>query len=151
LEPRIILLDIENSPITVWTWGLFEENAIDTKENWFLLSYAWKELGAKKTHVVALPAFPGYQKDKSNDKELAKSLRSVLEGADIVIMHNGDRFDQRKANARFIAHKLPPPTPYKTIDTLKIARKHFAFDSNKLDNLGRYLGCGRKLPHTGKR
>ncbi len=114
------------------------------------MSYAWKELGDKKTHVVALPDFPGYQKDKENDRELTKSLHALLESADVVIMHNGDKFDQRKANARFIAHGLRPPVPYKTVDTLKIARKHFAFDSNKLDNLGRYLGCGRKLPHTGK-
>jgi hypothetical protein len=57
-------------------------------------------------------------------------------------------FDLPKINSRFLTHKLGPPKPYKTVDTLKIARS-FAFDSNKLDDLGRYLGIGRKLPHTG--
>jgi hypothetical protein len=52
-------------------------------------------------------------------------------------------------NARFATHGLKPPSDYKTIDTLKIARRVFKFDSNKLDNLGRYLDEGRKIPNTG--
>src|SRR6185369_13287900 len=36
-----------------------------------------------------------------------------------------------------------------TIDTLKAARRAFKFDSNKLDNIGRYLDEGRKIPNTG--
>jgi len=44
---------------------------------------------------------------------------------------------------------LRPPSPYKTIDTLKAARRFFLFESNRLDSLGQYLGVGRKLPHTG--
>jgi uncharacterized protein YprB with RNaseH-like and TPR domain len=72
-----------------------------------------------------------------------------VDGADIIIGHNADKFDIRKSNTRFVFHGLKPPSPYKTIDTLKIARKVFKFDSNKLDELGRYLGLGRKIPHTG--
>jgi hypothetical protein len=64
--------------------------------------------------------------------------------------HNAARFDCRKANSRFIANGLKPPTPYKTVDTLKIARTSFKFDSNRLDDLGQYLGVGRKKPNTGK-
>jgi hypothetical protein len=30
-----------------------------------------------------------------------------------------------------------------------MARKHFAFDSNKLNDLGQYLGVGKKIPTTG--
>ena len=72
-----------------------------------------------------------------------------MDEADVIIAHNGDRFDLPKINTRFLTHKLNPPSPYKTIDTLKIARSVFKFDSNKLDDLGRYLSIGRKLPHTG--
>jgi hypothetical protein len=32
---------------------------------------------------------------------------------------------------------------------LKLARKVFQFDSNKLDDLGQYLKVGRKVAHTG--
>ena len=44
---------------------------------------------------------------------------------------------------------MPPPSPYKTIDTLKIARKYFGFNSSKLDDLGRVLGAGEKVRHGG--
>jgi DNA-directed RNA polymerase subunit RPC12/RpoP len=78
-----------------------------------------------------------------------KALWDVMSMADIDIAHNGDEFDIKKANARFLVHGLPPLSPYKTIDTKKVAKKYFRFDSNKLDELGHYLGLGRKLPHTG--
>lgn len=44
---------------------------------------------------------------------------------------------------------LPPPAPYKQLDTKKIAKKYFSFTSNKLDDLGRYLGIGQKLDTGG--
>ncbi len=97
-----------------------------------------------------MPDFPNYRKNKTNDKELVKELWELLNEAEIVIAHNGDQFDIKKLNMRFVAHKLPPPSPYKTIDTLKIARRYFNFSSNKLDELARQLKLGRKVIHTGK-
>ena len=37
-----------------------------------------------------------------------------------------------------------PPMPYKTIDTLKVARKEFAFSSNKQDYITKFLGLEEK-------
>ena len=97
-----------------------------------------------------MPDYRGYSAHKEDDEKLVRDLWKVLDEADIVIAHNGDKFDVRKSNARFVFHGLKPPSPYKTVDTLKIARKHFSFNSNRLDDLGHYLGVGRKLPTTGK-
>ena len=149
MEPRIVLLDIETAPSLGWIWGKYEQNVIDFKTNWYLLSFAYKFLGESKVHVRALPDYPTYKKDRESDAGLIKDLWAILDGADIVIGHNLDAFDIRRTNARFLTHRLNPPTPYKTVDTLKIARRVFKFDSNKLDDLGGYLGLGRKLPHTG--
>jgi len=113
------------------------------------LSFAYKWLGEKKIHVHALPDYPAYKRDKECDSDLTAQLWELFDRADIVVAHNGDRFDIRKSNARFLAHGFIPPSPYKSVDTLKLAKKHFRFDSNKLDDLGKYLGVGRKLPHTG--
>jgi len=77
-----------------------------------------------------------------------KDIWSLFNEADVVVAHNAP-FDTKKSNARFIKHQLSPPAPYKIVDTLKIARQRFSFWSNKLDDLGAYLGVGRKLPHTG--
>jgi DNA polymerase elongation subunit (family B) len=148
---KIALLDIETAPNLGWVWGKWEQNVIDFKEYWYMLSFSTKWLGEKETKTYKLPDFRGYASHKEDDSKLVTKLWGVLDEADIIIAHNGDKFDIKKSNARFISHGLQPPSPYKTIDTLKIARRNFAFTSNKLDDLGHYLGVGRKLPHTGAR
>jgi hypothetical protein len=149
--PRVLLLDIETAPSLGWVWQKWETDVIEFKKQWFVLCFAYKWLDEKKIRVRALPDCPGYNKNKECDKHLMQGLWELLDAADVVVAHNGDRFDLRKSNARFVAHGLIPPSPYKSVDTLKIARKYFKFDSNKLDDLGQYLGVGRKLAHTGAR
>lgn len=147
---KILLYDIETTPLITYTWGIWQQDVIEVKEEWYILCFAYKWLGEKQTHIVSLPDFRGYKKDKKNDEKLVKKLHELFEEAEIIIGHNADGFDIKKSNSRFIFHGLEPPAPYKTIDTLKLARKYFKFDSNKLDYLGQYLKLGRKLPHTGK-
>ncbi len=149
-EPKVLFVDTENAPNLGYVWGKWEQNVIDFKTNWYFLSFAYKWQGSKAIHCRALPDFPAFKKDKETDEFLVHELWKVLDAADIVIAHNGDRHDLRKANARFAFHGLKPPSPYKSVDSLKLARRFFQFDSNKLDDLGQYLGVGRKLPHTGK-
>jgi hypothetical protein len=146
---KIAFVDIETAPSLGWVWGKWEQNVIDFKRDWYMLSFAVKWVGESKVKTYGLIDYPGYQKDRENDKKLVQDLWKVFDEADILIAHNGDGFDILKANTRFILHKLPPPSPYKTVDTLKVARSAFKFDSNKLDDLGHYFGIGRKLPHTG--
>ncbi len=150
-EPKVLLFDIEVSLSKGYFFDLWKEgNIVEIESSWYMLSFAYKWLDKKKVHVAALPHFPGYVKNPSCDKRLVTELHKLLCEADVVVAHNGDRFDIRKANARFIAHGLQPPSPYKTVDTLKIARRYFKFDSNRLDDLGAYLGVGRKKATTGK-
>jgi RNase_H superfamily len=153
-EPKILLFDIETSLTRVYVFDLYPKhggtNVVEIDEPWYMLSFSWKWLGQKHTCVAALPDFPGYAKNRSCDKALVTELYRLISEADIIVAHNGDRFDLRKSNARFIEHGFAPPAPYKTVDTLKIARKHFKFDSNRLDDLGHFLGVGRKLANTGK-
>lgn len=147
-QPKILLFDIETAPSLGWVWEKWETNVLDFKEEWYLLCFAAKWLNGKMlTH--ALPDFKGYKPGSENDELLVRELWKLFDEADILIAHNGDHFDIRKANARFAYYKLPPPSPYKTIDTLKVAKRFFNFTSNKLDDLGKHLGYGRKLVHTG--
>lgn len=147
--PRLLFFDLETAPCLGWTWGMYEQNVIDLKTSWYILCFSYKFQGDKKIRTVALRDFPQYRKNREDDSALVKVLHSLFCEADIICAHNGDRFDIRKSNARFIKHGLPPPSPYKTIDTLKIARSKFAFTSNRLGDLGRYFGLGRKRPHSG--
>src|SRR3990167_10250114 len=43
-----------------------------------------------------------------------------------------------------IFHGFPPPSPNETVDTLKVARRNFAFTSNKLEDFAIALGVGTK-------
>lgn len=147
--PKILLIDIETAPNLGYIWGKYEQNVIDYKNEWYLLSFCAKWLGEKKMFAYKLNDFNLFKKDKQNDLELVKKLWNLLDEADIIIGHNSDEFDIKKSNARFLFHGLNPPEPYKTIDTKKIAKKYFNFNSNKLDDLGRYLGIGRKMEHEG--
>ena len=139
-------MDLETAPNLGSFFELYKEgNILWTFQHWYILCFAWKWLGEKETHIVALPDFRGYKNDKINDEKLIKELWKLFDQAEIIIAQNGDAFDIKKANARFIKWGLEPPTPYKTIDTLKIARRNFKFDSNRLDDLGDYLNIGRKI------
>lgn len=136
---KTLIYDLEVSPILGWAYEKYDTNILSIEHDYFLLSFAYKWLGEKQIHVVALPDFPLYKKDPWNDLELAKELHKVLGQAECVVGHNMDRFDQRKSNARMIAHGLTCPSFPRSIDTLKIARRNFAFTSNKLGDLAEFL------------
>jgi hypothetical protein len=80
------------------------------------------------------------------DKRVLYEMWNLLENADIIIAHNAQQFDVRRLNARFILNGYGPPMPYRVIDTLTEARKTFAFESNKLDDLNEQFGLSKKLP-----
>ena len=144
MKPNVLLFDIETKPILSYTWGLYEQDVISVKEHSCIICFAHKWLGGK-IEVKGLVDC----KDKQSDRELIKDVWELFNKADIIVAQNGDEFDIKKVNARFSYYNFPPPSPYKTIDTLKQARKNFGFESNKLDDLGEYLGLGRKIKHEG--
>lgn len=131
------------------SWTLFEANAVWVERDTYIMCFAARWGDQKRTKTFALPDYVRYRRDKHDDKDLCKELFKALDQADIVVAHNGDAFDIKKINSRLAVHGFNPPSPFKTVDTLKLARRVFKFDSNKLDNLGRYLGEGRKIPNTG--
>lgn len=149
MSAKVLLLDIETAPSLGWAWEKWQTNIIAFEKSWFMLAFGWKWLGEAKAHVRCLPDYAGYEFDKENDRELIGELWTLMDQADVIVGHNGDAFDIKKANARFITHDLPPPSTYKTVDTLKLAKKHFKFESNKLGDLGQYLEIGTKVATTG--
>lgn len=81
-----------------------------------------------------------FKKDFRDDYIIAKRLHDLIEEADIVVAHNGDSFDWKHANGLFLKHGLGPVPERKSLDTLKICRKHFRFSGNDLDSLSRRFG-----------
>jgi hypothetical protein len=149
MDSRILLFDTENTPNLGYTWGVYDQNVIKVVREWWMLCFSYKWLGDKTVRCVAQPDFDGYEDDLHNDYHVMAKMRELLDEADVVVAHNGDRFDIRKVNARLLFHGIDPPSHYQTIDTLKVARQQFAMNTNKLDDIGQRLGFGRKTPHTG--
>jgi DNA polymerase elongation subunit (family B) len=147
-KPKVLLFDLETMANKAFVWGKYEQDVIAFIEEGYLLSWSAKWLDGKQI-TRGLCDYPDYQPESPNDKELVQELHQLISEADILIAHNGDRFDIKKMNTRFIYHGLTPPDPYKTVDTLKVARRNFAFNSNKLDDLGSFLQVGRKVKHPG--
>lgn len=143
---NLVYLDIETTPTLGLAYQKYDATILKVKEESYMLSFCFMWDG-KPVKGYSLADFPAFKKDTHNDYELVAMLWQVLDKADIVVAHNGDNFDIKKANSFFMRHGMTPPSPYKSIDTLKIARRNFKFFSNKLDDLGNYLGVGRKI-HT---
>lgn len=149
MTAKILYWDIETSPNLVYTWGAgHEESVIKVVQPWFMISFAyrWEGQPAKDTKCEIVTPEEAKIRD---DSRIVEALRDVLDEADIAVAHNGDRFDKKKFQARLVKHDLAPPHPYRAIDTLKVARGNFAFNSNRLDELARFLGVGKKVKHSG--
>lgn len=136
-KPITLYIDLESTPIFGTSWGTYQTNLLSIEKYSELLSVAYK-VNDEPTQVVSRREY--------SERQLTKILWKLFNDAEIIIGQNGDSFDIKVANKFFIKHRLNPPAPYKTVDTLKLARKYFRFDSNKLDYLANFLLGENKLP-----
>jgi hypothetical protein len=143
-DARVLLYDLEISPILGWVYDMYDANVLRVERPKHLMSIAWKWLDEEHINVMALPDFPGYSHNKHSDRGLVKVLRELLNEADIVIAHNATGFDNKIASARMAYHNILPPSPYQTVDTLTVARRNFKFGANSLQFLSEQLGLGSK-------
>lgn len=144
---NILVLDIETSPITAYTWGLYDQNIglEQIQTEWTVLAYCAKWLGMKD--IIYEDTGGRGTKNVLRDKPLLRNLWKLLDSADIVIAQNGDRFDIKKINARLIMEGFPPYSPIRVVDTLKVAKRYFGFSSNKLAWMSKHLTETPKSDH----
>lgn len=140
-----LFYDIETSPMVVYSWrigyklSLSHDNIIN---DWkvICISYKWED----EDKVYNL------KWDKNQcDKKIIEKFVKVLDEADEIVAHNGDRFDIKKLRTRAILHRIPMKPNYRSLDTLKKAKSHLSFNSNGLNSIAKDLGVGEKLAHTG--
>lgn len=147
-NPKILLFDIETSHNVVAVFQLKQDyiQPSNILQERYIISIAWKWLGDKKVQSVSVLDNPElFQQDPHNDLYVLKVFHDILSEADIIVGHNSDKFDIKFVETRMLINGLPPLPPINKIDTLKVARKRFLFNSNKLDYLGHVLGVGRKI------
>jgi len=145
VKPKILIYDLEVTPILGYTYGLYDTNVIEIVRESYIMCFSYRWLGENKTYNIALTDFPArYKLNPHDDIDVVKALHKLLDEADIVVAHNANRFDNKVSTGRFLTHNLLPPSPYFTVDTLTVARGKAKFSSNALDKLGQHLEIGRK-------
>lgn len=150
-KPRITFLDIETSPNKGDFWRPGPKVNLSTSNidiERVVLSASWlhedhAEKGLEPQYTDALK-FVKAPKDSNykwipDDKQIIKDIVKGLRTTDILVHHNGDKFDLPWINGRALYHGLVGVGPLRTVDTLKVARKVGNLNSYRLDYLAKYL------------
>lgn len=107
-----------------------------------IICVCWKWEGEDEIHYL-------HWDEEQSDKTLLEKFIKVINEADELIAHNGDRYDIKWLRTRCLYHGIPMFPKYETIDTLKSAKSLFLFNSNKLDYIAQFLNGEKKLDHEG--
>jgi DNA polymerase elongation subunit (family B) len=145
---KTLTFDIETAQMKVKVWQLRGNEYIEPTriiDDWFMVCWSGKWVNGKLIKDVLTPS----EAKKGDDERIVRSLWKALNEADFVVGHNIDAFDLKKAQTRFIKYGLLTPNYFKTIDTLKVARKYFRISSNKLDYVCKFIGLEGKLSTGG--
>lgn len=153
---RVLTLDIERIPgrATLQHRGLTVEG-----EFWDL--NGWKHVIGRRIPADSVTAWPrsicaaakwydepkvmfaAEWEDGGNERFMAETWQWFHE-ADLIVGHNMGGFDEKHLRGGWLEYGWTPPSPWKTVDTLKIARSEFNFESNTLDALCQRLGVKAK-------
>ncbi len=141
MKRKRLFFDIETSPNIGFFWEAGYKKNIDysniIKERAIIcICYKWE--GERGVHEL-------HWDSKQSDKALLQKFIKVANQADELVGHNGDRFDLAWIRTRCLFHRIEVFPRYTIIDTLKIARSRFKFNSNKLNYIADYLGIGQKI------
>lgn len=140
---KVLIYDIETSPNIGWFWRAGYKQNIGfnqiTKERAVIcVSYKW--LGEKQVYNLAWD-------NNQDDRFLIEQFVEVLNEADLIVAHNGDRFDLKWLKTRALYHGIPMLPNYNQFDTLKVAKSKLYLNSNRLDYISKFLGHEGKI-HT---
>lgn len=138
---RRLFFDIETSPNIGLFWEAGYKKNIDVsniiqERAIICICYKWEE--EKEVYSLNWDA-------KQNDKTMLQKFILVANQANELVGHNGDKFDLAWIRTRCLFHHIEMFPKYTTIDTLKVARSKFRFNSNRLNYIADFLGLGQKI------
>lgn len=146
-QPKLLFWDIEIGlgkayHFDHWGINITEKHKILPS---YLLSHAWAwNDGDIDGSILTAPEIA-----KRDTKRLVEECWKLLDECDILVAHNGKKFDVKMINGYFLKYGMPPPSPYRVIDTYVIAKKKFKLAFNTLGHLARYLGVVEKIETGG--
>ena len=99
---------------------------------------AWRWKGTRPIHFAA-------EWEDGGRHTFLETVWGAYDQADILRGHNIRGFDSKKLKGEWWLMGLNPPSAYKTVDTLTIARREFGLESNTLAALLARLGLPGKV------
>jgi len=139
--PVIKVVDVETSPEIAYSFRRFKAfiSPEQVIKRGYLLSYSSADLHTGEVEGRNLTNYDLFDIDHTDDYAMCLDLWQLLDDADIVVAHNGVKFDRAYINQRFAYHGMKPPSTYVVVDTLKAAKKQFALPSNALKEMCLYF------------
>ena len=134
---KVLIFDIETAGVQ----GLCADRG-------FCVVFGYMWLGEKTAHAITIKDFPG--KDVHDDTQLLKRAVEIINQADGLVAHYGEKFDKPYLQARLLRAGLPPIANNKLTDTCLFARAHLKLSSNRLGNIADFLELpNRKMDKRG--
>jgi hypothetical protein len=141
----VLYLDTEVSKSQMYNYGLRVPSKYISPDNlvneYYIICWAASYVGRDDVwHDCVTPS----EAKKWTDAKILQKIQKLMKSADIIAGHNVDAYDMKRINTRLLLNGLEPVIGKKTMDTLKIARQKFAFESNRLDYIAQRLGLRPK-------
>lgn len=138
---KILILDIETSPNLAFVWGAWKQNVSYNQfvQHSNILCYAAKWYGNDRIFTK--------NTYESTEHAVVEQLLALLDAADIVVTHNGKKFDIPVIRSRAVELGMKPFSPIKHVDTYLVAKTLFNFELNKLAYIAKYLNVEEKSEH----
>jgi uncharacterized protein YprB with RNaseH-like and TPR domain len=81
---------------------------------------------------------------RGDDKELVKQVNALVREHDVIVAHNGSRFDIPMLRTRALRWHLAPLKAVKLVDPCSIAWRQFKLRSNRLGAIADFVGIKDK-------
>lgn len=141
---RVLIIDIERmkgtATVEFWDLGDFKNRRIhaDDVTAWpRTICAAWNWYESDRVEFAS-------EWGKGGRESMLRRIWQAYDKAQIVVGHNVAAFDTKKLKSEWRDMGLNPPSPFKQVDTLTIARREFGDESKTLDALCRRMGITAK-------
>lgn len=144
---RTLYFDMEKSPYLGWFYRSNNPQFINYNQiiqHDFIPCFQWQFEGEKKPSVYTMvDNLRFYKSDPTNDIKVVKKISEVIDQCDVLVIHNGKRFDWPEYVRKLKFHRLPAVRKPYIFDTLTESKKENNF-SNSLKNIADYYGLTPK-------
>lgn len=101
-----------------------------------------------KVTILRADEYPTWDTTRSCDAPLCRDLYKILQKYDIIVAHNGARFDVPFMMARFLKWGIKWQQP-KIVDPVRLSRRYLKLGSNSLKSVTHHFGIDGKTECLG--